>query len=280
MVKKEFHEMNRLSWNKATEAHNSHRGDQAAFFRAGGNTLFSEETELLGDIRGLSLLHLQCNGGQDTLSLAQLGAEVTGVDISDTAIDFARRLAADSGVPASFHRADIFDWLTTDEQQYDVVFTSYGALVWLSDLEAWGKGITRVLKPGGRFVLMEFHPMFGVFEEGWRLTYSYMGGTHIEFGGVGDYVADTADSPFGFEAGMTDYRNPHPSHEFCWGIADIVTPLLNAGLRLCVLREYPYSNGSKRFPDMRRLPGRRYGMPEGMPSIAMMLGIVAEKDLA
>src|SRR5216683_5023081 len=90
-----LHEENRLSWNEATIAHNSHKGDQAKFFREGGNKLFAEEKALLGDIKGLRLVHLQCNAGQDTLSLAQMGALVTGVDISDIAIDFARQLAQD-----------------------------------------------------------------------------------------------------------------------------------------------------------------------------------------
>ncbi|BAZ23858.1 putative methyltransferase [Kalymmatonema gypsitolerans NIES-4073] len=85
-LRKDLHEENRLSWNEATKAHNSHKGDQAKFFRLGGSTLFPEEKELLGDIAGLSLVHLQCNAGQDTLSLVQLGAVATGVDISDEAI--------------------------------------------------------------------------------------------------------------------------------------------------------------------------------------------------
>src|SRR5437016_320404 len=107
MLRKELHEENRRAWNVATEAHNSHKHDQAAFFRAGGSTLFPEELELLGDVAGQTLVHLQCNAGQDTLSLARRGAIVTGVDISDTAIDFARQLSADSGIPASFERADV-----------------------------------------------------------------------------------------------------------------------------------------------------------------------------
>src|SRR4051794_22698956 len=106
-----LHEANRLSWNEATVAHNSHKGDQAAFYRAGGNKLFAEDFELLGDIRGLDAVHLQCNSGQDTLSLVTMGASLTGVDISDEAIDFARRLSTESGVPATFIRSDIYDWL-------------------------------------------------------------------------------------------------------------------------------------------------------------------------
>ena len=279
MPQQDLHEANRVSWNLATEAHNSHKRDQAAFFRAGGSTLFPDEIDLLGDLHGKTLLHLQCNAGQDTLSLAQLGATVTGVDISDTAIDFARKLSVDSGILATFERADIFDWLAKDAARYDVVFVSYGALVWLSDLKAWGRGIARVLKADGRLVLLEFHPVFGIFEEGWKPTYDYMGGTHLSFGGVGDYVALSGDvlAPSGYEEGVVEFANPHPSHEFCWGVADIVSALLDAGLLLRALREYPYSNGFKRFGDMRDLPGGRFTVPEGMPQLPMMLGLVAQK---
>ena len=156
-----LHEQNRLSWNAATAAHNSHKGDQAAFFRAGGDTLFPEELELLGELEGRDLLHLQCNAGQDTLSLARRGARATGVDISDEAVRFARELSAASGIAATFERADVYDWLDAaahEGRSFDVVFSSYGTVVWLSDLGAWARGIAGVLRPGGRFVLVEFHP--------------------------------------------------------------------------------------------------------------------------
>lgn len=143
-MKKALHELNRLSWNTATVAHNSHKGDQAAFFRNGGSALFPEERELLGDVTGLQLLHLQCNAGQDTLSLVRDGADATGVDISDEAIGFARQLSADAGLPARFERADVLDWMpdaTACGERFDRVFTSYGAICWLSDLNAWARGI-------------------------------------------------------------------------------------------------------------------------------------------
>ena len=132
-----LHEQNRTAWNAATERHNLHKGDQAAFFRSGGSTLFPEEIELLGDVRGQTLLHLQCNAGQDTLSIAsQLSAVVTGVDISDEAIAFAQQLSHDSGIPGEFVRADVYDWLKASTRQFDVVFSSYGAVCWLSDVAA------------------------------------------------------------------------------------------------------------------------------------------------
>lgn len=279
MPQSDKHEANRLSWNVATDAHNSHKGDQAAFLRS-GSTLFSDEIELLGDITGQSLVHLQCNAGQDTLSLAKLGAIVTGIDISDTAIDFARQLSTDAGIPGTFHRADIYDWLATTDERFDIVFVSYGAIFWLSDITAWGKGIARILKPGGRMVLLEFHPFYNMFEDGWKVYFPGMGGLmHHDPDGIGDYVADSgsAGAPSGYETGVVDFKNPHPVYEFSWGVSDIVTALLSAGLQLTALREYPYSNGFRRFADMREIPGNRFIQPEGMPDMPLMLGVVAAK---
>ncbi|MGH7751436.1 MAG: class I SAM-dependent methyltransferase, partial [Gemmatimonadales bacterium] len=163
---REYHEQNRLAWNEATKAHNSHKGDQARFLREGGSTLFPEEVDLLGQLQGKRLLHLQCNAGQDTVSLAKLGAVCTGVDISDEAVAFATRLSAESGIPATFVRSDVYDYLAeaaAKGEQFDRVFSSYGAICWLSDLAGWGRGIASLLAPGGRFVLVEFHPLPNMF---------------------------------------------------------------------------------------------------------------------
>ncbi|MBS1167424.1 MAG: SAM-dependent methyltransferase [Proteobacteria bacterium] len=281
-MRKDLHEANRLSWNAATVAHNSHKGDQAAFFRNGGSTLFPEELDLLGDIAGRSLLHLQCNSGQDSLSLARRGAEVTGVDISDEAIGFARRLSAESGIAAAFERADVFAWLeqaARDGRSFDRVFSSYGAILWLSDLDAWARGIAGVLKPGGHFALVEFHPFAMVFDPEWRPHYDYFGGAPIEEPGVGDYVAEsgTGLTPGEIADGVVGFQNPHRSYEFAWGISDVVSALLAAGLRLERLTEYPYANGWRGFERMADIGGRRMVPPDDMPRLPMMYGIVAGK---
>lgn len=281
MVKRDLHEQNRRSWNEATRQHNAHKGDQASFLRDGGSTLFPEEVSLLADIQGKTLLHLQCNAGQDTLSIAsRLGAVVTGVDISDEAIDFARNLSAASGIPGTFIRSDVFDWFEQNTQQFDLVFTSYGATGWLSDLSAWGRGIFKALKPGGRFVMIEFHPAMLMFETDWTLTYDYMGGKLFDSEGVGDYVGESG-------GGLTNtgeaietsepYKNPERAHEFAWGLADHVSALLEAGFRLKHLREYPYSNGWKPFPDLVENPGRRMTLAEGKPVLPLMFSITAVK---
>jgi len=283
MPQKDLHEANRASWNAATQQHNTHKGDQAKFLRDGGTTLYPDEVQLLGDLTGKTLLHLQCNSGQDTLSIANhLNATVTGVDISDEAISFAQQLSTDSGIPGTFIRSDIYDFLEQNTHQYDVVFTSYGVLGWLSDLNTWGKGISAVLKPGGRFVMVEFHPVYNLFESEdneWKLTYDYMGGTHYAFEGIGDYVAECGVLGTERDPDKPEWQNPHPSHEFTWGIADVVMSLVGAGLRLDVLREYPHTNGFRRFDEMHALPGleARYTMPEHMPTLPLMLGIIATK---
>ena len=282
MPNREHHQINRRSWNEGTKAHNSHKGDQAAFFRAGGNTLFAEETRLLGDVAGKTLLHLQCNSGQDTLSIANhLGARVTGVDISDEAIRFARQLSRESGIDAKFVRADIYDFFEANRQRYDVAFASYGALCWLSDLEAWGRGAGRCLRSGAQFVLIDFHPVFAIFDEDWNLRHDYMGGKVYEFeSGVGDYVAMTGAAAETDELlpGVENFVNPYPGVEYQWGLAEIVTALLDAGLRLLDMREYDVSNGFKPMGDMRELGERRYGMPEHLPqAIPLMFSIVAGK---
>lgn len=285
MLRKELHEENRKSWNEATKAHNSHKVDQIAFLRQGGSTLFPEEIGLLGSIQGKKLVHLQCNSGQDTLSLANLGAKVTGVDISDTAIQVARHLSSSTGIPAEFVRADIYDWFETNvsgDQKYDIVFVSYGALVWLSDIDGWAKGVAQVLETYGRLVIVEFHPFSLVFNEDWSFEYPYFAeGQVLHWSdGVGDYVADTeALTPSGYQQGIKDFVNPYPANEFQWTLSEIISAILEAGLILRTFKEYPFSNGAKLFHGMQERQGGRMYPPPDLPSIPLMFGLVAEKIL-
>jgi SAM-dependent methyltransferase len=284
MLQKHLHEQNRVAWNAATDVHNSHKTDQAAFLRGGGSTLFPEERELLGDLNGKHLVHLQCNSGQDTLSLAKLGAVVTGVDISDTAIDFARQLATDSGIPGTFHRSDVYDWLDAagkSQERFDMAFSSYGTVMWLSDIRAWARGIAGVLKPGGRFVLVEFHSFIHMLDWDWGLKYDYFleGRAESFDSGIGDYVAlsGAALAPSGYVERGEEFVNPHPGHEFNWTLSEILTAVIEAGFRLSAVREYPYMNGAKLLNNMRETPGYRMIQPEGMPNVPLMYGIRAEK---
>jgi 2-polyprenyl-3-methyl-5-hydroxy-6-metoxy-1,4-benzoquinol methylase len=284
MDRRDLREQNRVSWNAVVGAHDSHRGDLVRFFSEGGSTLFQEERDLLGYLEGRSLVHLQCSSGGDSISLARLGATVTGVDASDEAISSARALAEKTGTRATFERADVYDWLegaSREGKRFDVAFASYGVICWLPDLRRWARGIAGILNPGGRFVLVDFHPAADIFDRDWSHASNYPSGGEplLLEGGVGDYVAASGGglAPAGLGEGVRDFQNPEGCYLFRWGLGEVVTALAEAGLRITALEEYPYSNGERKFAGMRELPDRRMVPPEHIPKIPLMYSIQAGK---
>ena len=163
----EFREQRALNadyWSRIRDKHLADWYDLDSF-RAGSCTLRSVEVEALGDVTGKRLLHLQCNCGLDTLSWARRGAIVTGVDLSDRSVELARRLASEEGIEARFVHSDVMDLNEALPETFDIVFTSYGVLAWLPDLEAWGRTIARHLRPGGTFLIVDMHPFSHIFDD-------------------------------------------------------------------------------------------------------------------
>lgn len=266
------YESTRASWDQATRNHNSHKGDQAAFLREGGDVLFPEELELLGSVEGRRLAHLQCNAGQDSLCLAKRGASVVGVDFSGEAIGFARRLSEASGIAATFEQSELVRWLSTTEQRFDLAFSSYGAAMWLPDLKPWAQGIARILAPGGRFVYVEFHPLIWSISENLAFTRDdYFADTPF-ISPVGDYVAQSGTG-LGGEAGATEGSNDIPATSWQYGVAEFVDALAQAGLILETLREYPHANGCRLNTSLVSAPGRRWVWPAGAARIPLMFGL-------
>ena len=284
LTAEQIHQANRRSWNAATIAHNSHKANQALFFQNGGSTLFPEEIAILGDLTDKKIVHLQCNSGQDTLSIAKLGAKVTGVDISDEAIEFARLLSQESGIAAKFCCLDVYDWFKIAREtaeQFDIAFCSYGAICWLSDLESWAKGIAKVLAPGGTLAIMEFHPVAMTLNEECKLEYPYFGnGTPIRWNdGITDYVGNSgpALAPSGFKEGVTNFINPNPSFEFQWHLGALFSAIIEAGLRIEHFQEYPYFNAVKLYDGMQEKEHRRMYLPDNLPDLPLMYSLTASK---
>lgn len=224
-----YFEANRQGWNKRTPVHVRSTMYDVDGFRAGKTSLNKIELQEVGNVKGKSLLHLQCHFGLDTLSWAREGATVTGVDISEEAIAQAKQLAAELGIAAEFVCSNIYQISDLLDRQFDVVFTSYGAICWLPDLQEWGQIISRFLKPGGIFYIVEFHPVvYMLDDEMQHLKYPYSSTQVIEEVQTGTY---------------TDFSAPITYKEYTWnhGLGEVVNALATAGLRIEMLHEFPFS---------------------------------------
>ena len=164
-MEQDYRDVNRKSWNNRVDAHFKSDFYNVTEFIKGKTSLNSIELDLLGDVQNKSILHLQCHFGQDSISLARLGAKVTGVDLSDKAIQTAQELNAKTNTNVDFICCDIYDLPAHCTQQFDIIFTSYGTIGWLPDLNKWAAIIAQFLKPGGKFVFVEFHPVVWMFDD-------------------------------------------------------------------------------------------------------------------
>lgn len=222
-------EINRNSWNNRTQAHLQSEFYDVEGFLQGKSSLNEIELNVLGDIRGKKILHLQCHFGQDTLSLGRLGAEVTGIDLSDEAIKNARVLAEQMQSTAQFVCCDIYDLPNHLKEKFDIVYTSYGVIGWLPDMDKWAQVIRTFLKPGGKFVFVEFHPVVWMFDDDFqKIDYNYFNKAAIietESGTYADREADITQS------------------YVCWNhsMSEVVTSLLQNGLTINTFEEFDYS---------------------------------------
>lgn len=227
--------VNQQLWDEWTRIHETSSFYDLEGFRRGGIRLRPYEIEEIGDVAGRDLLHLQCHFGIDTLSWARLGARVTGTDFSPAAIELATRLAGELKLDARFVRSDLYDLPDVLEGEFDIVYTSRGVLGWLPDISRWARVVSHFLKPGGTFYITEIHPVAHAFEnEGvapaeLRLQYPYW--EHPEplaFDVEGSYADRSAEVKT-----RTEYGWDH-------GLGEIVTALVDAGLRIESLREFPW----------------------------------------
>lgn len=227
--------LNRANWNERTRAHAASDFYDVTGFKAGRNTLNQFERAAVGDVRGKSLLHLQCHFGLDTLSWARLGAQATGIDISDESIGLARQLNDEVGLDARFIRSDIYDLAQVLDDEFDIVYTAMGVLNWLPDLVAWAALVSRYLKPGGLFYLLDIHPVSQVFD--YEITLAAQEDLKVRYGYFRDPEGMT------FPGGELSYAGDAPiasaSHEWQHSIGEVLTALLQAGLRLTSFVEYP-----------------------------------------
>ncbi len=233
-----YYDANREIWNKRVEInYNSDFYANDKFVQT-KNSLRKIELDLLGNLRGKEVLHLQCHFGQDTLSLANFGANVTGVDFSEKAIEKAKHLAKISNLNASFICSNIYDLPSILNNKFDLIFTSYGTIGWLQNIEKWGEIVSHFLKPSGKFLIVEFHPFIWMFDEEIEfIKYSYFHTQEpIEEITNGTYSDRNADIK------MVEYGWNHT-------LSDVVESLIKNDLQINSIKEYNYSPYNC-FPNM------------------------------
>lgn len=241
----DYMEANRALWNEWAPIHDRSKFYDVEGFKRGGIRLKDFEVREVGDVRGKDLLHLQCHFGIDTLSWARLGARVTGVDFSDRSIDLARSLAEEIGVGARFVLANVYQVPAVVDEDFDVVYASRGVLGWLPDLPRWADVVAHSLRPGGFLYVHEIHPFLYVFDDSRgvtepRVKYPYwVQSAPLEFAVEGSYADPDA------------HVNTPVSYDWPHGMDEIVTSLIDAGLRIDFLHEWPFLDWELPFLEKR-----------------------------
>ena len=222
-------DINKAAWNKRTAVHVASDFYNNQAFINGKSSLNDIELSIIGDVSGLSILHLQCHFGQDTISLNRLGAETIGVDLSDAAIEKANELAQQTQSNSKFICCDVYSLPEHLNQQFDVVYSTYGTIGWLPDLDKWAQVVKYFLKPGGRLILVEFHPVVWMFDDDFsHVKYNYFNVAPIVEPLNGTYAAKDA------ELGGQDVTWNHP-------LSEVFSSLLNNGMSIESFEEFNYS---------------------------------------
>ncbi len=266
------HQENRDFWNAVVPLHTSSDFYNLEAFKAGATSLLPIELEELGNVDGKTLLHLQCHFGMDTLSWARSGASVTGVDFSDQAIDRARSLAKEVGLDAQFICSDIYDLPNKLTGQFEIVFTSYGVLCWLPDINRWATVVAHFLQPGGTFYIVDGHPMTRVFSSDQRAK------------SVTDLKVST--SYFTQEPAISEVDGSYadsaekipPKKLLTWNhsLGDILSALIQAGLTIEFLHEFPVMHWAP-FPFLKQGEDHLWHLPQGDPQLPLLFSLRATK---
>jgi ubiquinone/menaquinone biosynthesis C-methylase UbiE len=232
MDKEKFHDYfktNRELWDGLTPLHARSKFYDLDNFKKGESSLKFIEQEELGAVSGKTLLHLQCHFGLDTLSWARLGAHVTGVDFSSEAITLANALKQELKIRADFITCNVYNLRDVLHRTFDIVFTSYGVLGWLPDLNAWAETIYYFLEKGGIFYIVEFHPLLGMLDDDGAFKYPYL------------RDAQPQKDEWKGSYALSEVDFTHMSYEWYHSLSDVINVIIKAGLQIEFVHEFPFS---------------------------------------
>ena len=228
-INDQYFQANKDLWNQRTAVHKDSAFYDLKGFKAGANVLTPIELNEIGDVKGKSLLHLQCHFGMDTMSFSRMGAKCTGIDLSDDAIRLAREINDELKLDTKFVCCNVYDLKELLDEKFDIIFTSYGVVGWLPDLDNWAQIISRFLKPGGMFYMAEFHPVVWIFDDDF---------THIKYFYDNKELIVMEDQPT-----YTGDENGIQGKAYSWNhsISEVLNALISAGLKIEFFNEHTYS---------------------------------------
>lgn len=220
--------INKAWWNSAAPVHARSKLYGLESFKKGKTSLQKTEIEELGNVKGKTLLHLLCHFGMDTLSWARRGAIVTGVDISDTSIKLARKLSREINVKGAFICSDVYNLPQKLDKKFDIIFASYGAILWLSNIKKFAKIVKNFLNDDGVFYVIDLHPFTNILSSEFELAYKYFEhGPHL----------DDSDGTY------SDWNEAIKGETYFWDytLGDIVNAFVKEGFKIEYMHEFPYT---------------------------------------
>lgn len=261
----DYIELNKETWNNKTPFHIDSAFYDVESFLKGKTSLQEPELKILGDVKGKKILHLQCHFGQDTISLNRMGASVTGVDLANKAIDFAKELTLKADAEADFICCNIYDLPKVLSEKFDIVFTSYGTIGWLPDLDKWAAVIAHFLNPGGRFVMVDFHPVVWMFDDNFKeVAYNYFNTGEI----IENFTGTYADREAAIKNTSVNWNH---------SIAEILQALFKNNLVLTHFDELNYSPYNC-FLETEKIGEAKYIIKHLGDKIPMLYAIEARKN--
>lgn len=268
--------INQARWDEVVAIHVASPFYRVKEFLAGEDILCPIEATEIGDVRGLSLVHLQCHFGLDTLALSRRGARVTGLDFSTNAIATARDLARQAGIEVRFVEGNLYDAPKLIADRFDRAYVTWGAINWLPDIKGWAMVVAEMLTPGGELYLLEGHPFAFTLDQADRAQGSQataqLQPTFNYFHGPAPLVFEADTTYTGDDTKLANTR----THEFVHGLGDIFSALIEAGLTLTYFKEHD-SLAWAMWPMLVEGPDRMYRMPEGHPNLPLSFSLKARK---
>jgi len=267
----DYRKQNRAWWNEVAPLHVNSPFYPTEAFKRGANVLDPIARDRLTDVAGKRLLPLQCHFGLDTLSIARMGADVTGLDFSSTAIAAARALSRESGVPGQFVESDVLE-PPANLAGFDIVFASWGAINWVDDLSGWMRTAARALRPGGRLLLIEGHPaMFALDDRGTpdgpltvRFPYASSKPIIENTLGQGSYAAPDAILKAKCTVG------------FAHGLSGIFTAVIEAGFTIRKFEELDRIPWDAKLARLAKVDEFYWALPKDAPFFPLSFALKAE----